>query len=290
MGSADAPLGQEVTAGNLLQRVETWAGIGPRRPTGLCPSPMEPHSSPTDSSRVMDVNRLQQRHGQGPQGEENWGDTEIWGLGESWLKERGNGESWESREGALGVPGLGCEEDALGQPGRRGGKSHPVLVLPPPDKKLRLETREDKSQGQNLVEEAILSGSTVQESNGKEKPQRSCKRRASKPIPGFLEMGRPSLCREDGQSFSQSSHLIQNQMIQTGDWPYKCGECGKGFKHNSTLVTHRRIHTGERLYECAECRKNFSQKSLLIRHLRIHSTEGPYKGEQCGRASASDPT
>ncbi|XP_039909884.2 zinc finger protein 586-like, partial [Hirundo rustica] len=152
------------------------------------------------------------------------------------------------------------------------------------DKKLRLETREDKSQGQNLVEEAILSGSTVQESNGKEKPQRSGKRRASKPIPGCLEMGRPSLCREDGQSFRQSSHLIQHQMIQTGDWPYKCGECGKGFKNNSTLVTHRCIHTGERLYECAECRKNFRQKSLLIRHLKIHSTEGPYKCEQCGKS------
>ncbi|RMC03631.1 hypothetical protein DUI87_19807 [Hirundo rustica rustica] len=179
---------------------------------------------------------------------------------------------------------LGCKEDAPGQPGRHGGKSHPVLILPPPDKKLRLETREDKSQGQNLVEEAILSGSTVQESNGKEKPQRSGKRRASKPIPGCLEMGRPSLCREDGQSFRQSSHLIQHQMIQTGDWPYKCGECGKGFKNNSTLVTHRCIHTGERLYECAECRKNFRQKSLLIRHLKIHSTEGPYKCEQCGKS------
>ncbi|RMB88966.1 hypothetical protein DUI87_34674 [Hirundo rustica rustica] len=82
MGSADAPLGQEVTAGNLLQRVETWAGIGPTETHGIVSqphgAPFQPHGNP---SRVMDVNGLRQCHGQGPQGEENWGDTEIWGLG-----------------------------------------------------------------------------------------------------------------------------------------------------------------------------------------------------------------
>ncbi|RMB92920.1 hypothetical protein DUI87_30658 [Hirundo rustica rustica] len=110
---------------------------------------------------------------------------------------------------------------------RHGGKSHPLLVLPPPEKEMRMETREDKSRGQNLVEEAILSSSTVQDSNGKEKPQRSCMRRDSKPIPGFLEKGRPGLCQEDGQNFNQSSHLIRHQMIQTGDQPYKCGDVGR---------------------------------------------------------------
>ncbi|RMB96080.1 hypothetical protein DUI87_27520 [Hirundo rustica rustica] len=144
---------------------------------------------------------------------------------------------------------------------------------------LRMETRQDKSRGQNFMEEAILSGSTAQDSKGKEKPQRSCMRRASKPIPGCSENGRPTLSREDGQSFSQSSHLIQHQMIQTGEWPYRCGECGKGFKHNSTLVTHWRIHTGERPYECGECGKSFSQRSHLICHQRIHSTERPYQCE-----------
>ncbi|RMC03664.1 hypothetical protein DUI87_19841 [Hirundo rustica rustica] len=152
------------------------------------------------------------------------------------------------------------------------------------DKELRMETQEDKSRGQNLVEEAVLSSSTVQDSKGKEKPQTSCTRRASKPIPGFLEKGRPSLCQEDGQSFSQSSHLIQHQMIQTGDWPYKCGECGKGFKHNSTLVTHQRIHTRERPYECRECRKNFIRRSHLICHQRIHTGERPYECGECGKS------
>ncbi|RMB97207.1 hypothetical protein DUI87_26309 [Hirundo rustica rustica] len=165
-----------------------------------------------------------------------------------------------------------------------GGKSHPVLVLPPPEKEVGMETREDKSRGQNLVQEAVLGSSMAQESNGKEKLQRSCMRRASKPIPGFLENGRPSLCQEDGQNFSQSSHLIQHQVIQTGERPYKCGECGKGFKHNSTLVTHRRIHTGERPYECGECGKSFSQRSHLICHQRIHTGERPYECRDCGKS------
>ncbi|RMC03708.1 hypothetical protein DUI87_19700 [Hirundo rustica rustica] len=153
-----------------------------------------------------------------------------------------------------------------------------------------METQEDKSRGQNLVEEAVLSSSMAQESNGKEKPQRSCMRRGSKPIAGCLEKGRPGLCQEDGQSFSQSSHLIQHQMIQTGDQPFKCGECGKGFKHNSTLVTHRRIHTGERPYECGECGKSFSQSSHLICHQRIHTGERPYKCGECGKGFKHNST
>ncbi|RMC03834.1 hypothetical protein DUI87_19587 [Hirundo rustica rustica] len=155
---------------------------------------------------------------------------------------------------------------------------------------MRMETQEDKSRGQDLVEEAVLSSSMLQESNGKEKPQRSCMRRASKPIAGCLENGRPGLCQEDGQSFSQSSHLIQHQMIQTGDQPFKCGECGKSFKHNSTLVTHRRIHTGERPYECGECGKSFSQSSHLIRHQRIHTGERPYKCGECGKGFKHNST
>ncbi|RMC09434.1 hypothetical protein DUI87_13758 [Hirundo rustica rustica] len=157
------------------------------------------------------------------------------------------------------------------------------------DKELRMETQEDKSRGQNLVEEAVLSSSTVQDSKGKGKPQTPCTRRGSKPTPGFLEKGRPSLCQEDGESFSQSSHLIQHQMIQTGDWPYKCGECGKGFKHNSTLVTHRRIHTGERPYECGECRKNFIRRSQLVCHQRIHTGERPYECPKVSEKLQSPP-
>ncbi|RMB88910.1 hypothetical protein DUI87_34754 [Hirundo rustica rustica] len=151
------------------------------------------------------------------------------------------------------------------------------------NKELRMETREDKSRRQNLMEEAILSGSTAQESNGKAKPKTSCSRTGSKPIPGFLEKGRPGLCREDGQSFSHSSHMVQNQRIHSKKGHYKCEQCGKSFSQQSHLIRHRRIHTGERPYKCGECGKGFSQSSILIRHQTIHTGERPYQCEQCGK-------
>ncbi|RMB88819.1 hypothetical protein DUI87_34827 [Hirundo rustica rustica] len=191
-----------------------------------------------------------------------------------------------------------------------GGKSHPVLVLPLPDKELRMETREDKSLQQNLVEEAILSSSVAQEANREKKRPRSNRRKDSKPIPGCTEEENLTLCQEGGQSFSQRNTTVQHQMIHTGERPYECRECEKrfqtrstlrrhqrihteerpfrcpdcrkGFKHNSHLITHQRIHTGERPYECGECGMSFSQSSNLIRHHRIHTKERPYECEQCG--------
>ncbi|NWT82409.1 ZN397 protein, partial [Lanius ludovicianus] len=52
---------------------------------------------------------------------------------------------------------------------------------------------------------------------------------------------------------SQSSDLVVQEQLQTGEKPHKCGECGMSFTFSSNLLRHQKIHTGERPYVCGEC-------------------------------------
>nr|XP_054507402.1 zinc finger protein 852-like [Agelaius phoeniceus] len=133
-----------------------------------------------------------------------------------------------------------------------------------------MESREDKCPRQNLVAEAVLSGSTAQEANGEEKPRRCRTRRGCKRRWRGCEGERGSQGREGSRRWSQSSELVLHEQLHDGEKPHTCVECGKSFRWNSDLIKHQRTNTGEKPYESGQCGKSFSSCSHFTQHQGRH--------------------
>ncbi|XP_054831579.1 zinc finger protein 2-like isoform X2 [Eublepharis macularius] len=77
-------------------------------------------------------------------------------------------------------------------------------------------------------------------------------------------------CLDCGESFQDSSQLVQHQQSHPSPKRTECPKCGKNFRDLSHVLRHQTVHTGEKPYSCLECGQSYTQKPALIRHQQRH--------------------
>ncbi|KAF7250074.1 Zinc finger protein 79 [Varanus komodoensis] len=209
-----------------------------------------------------------------------------------------NKEDNHLKEGrAKGGGGGGISDRALGQKVMYYGRTHVTEgktvqlhqnsnKMPPKRSKGKVPQtlgpkRQLKGQRNSVEQQKNL---LVDGSGNAGAPDKKARKRKGTTAPQRTYSGEnPNICTECGQTFAQSSDLVNHQRIHTGEKPYKCSDCGKSFSVSSNLSRHQRIHTGEKPYLCSECGKSFTDKSTLVQHVRTHTGEKPYQCIDCGK-------
>ncbi|XP_016964955.1 gastrula zinc finger protein XlCGF7.1 [Drosophila biarmipes] len=116
---------------------------------------------------------------------------------------------------------------------------------------------------------------------------------------------------EDTESDYQEEDdsIIDTELENTRDRPYKCPLCGMSFGQSVSLQAHSQtharkecspcskvfatdvklrrhyleVHADERPFKCSVCPKDYRMRSKLHRHLRIHTGVRPFKCNYCSK-------
>ena len=97
-------------------------------------------------------------------------------------------------------------------------------------------------------------------------------------------------CQFCQREFKYVSHLRQQELVHTGERPFKCDERGMSFTQSGSFRVHTRTHTGDRLFKCDVCQKSFTQSGSLCAHKRTHTGDRPFKCDVCGMSFTQSGT
>ena len=97
-------------------------------------------------------------------------------------------------------------------------------------------------------------------------------------------------CGSCPKSFRQSCHLVEHEMIHTGDFPFFCDLCRRGFRREAAFDSHKCVSasssssssstpTAQKSFKCDDCLKSYSSKQSFQLH-KCHSSQERFTKSQ----------